>query len=75
MQWQADSGRTGEAGCCAADVEGWVDAAEAAEAACAPAQSASCACVRGLRIDARIGGESCGACAWLPGWRGREGGW
>ena len=44
VQWQADSGRTGEAGCCAADVEGSIGAAEAAEAACATAQSgASCA--------------------------------
>jgi hypothetical protein len=43
---QADSGRTGEAGCCAADVEGVIGAAEAAEAACPTAQSgASCACV------------------------------
>jgi hypothetical protein len=43
---QADSGRTGEAGCCAADVEGTIGAAEVAEAACPTTQSgASCACV------------------------------
>ncbi len=42
---QADSGRTSEAGCCAADVEGSISAAEAAEAACPRAQSgARCAC-------------------------------
>jgi hypothetical protein len=45
-QPQSDSGRTGVAGCCAADVEGSIGAAEAAEAACPTAQSgASCACV------------------------------
>ena len=37
VQRQADSGRTGEAGCCAADVEGSIGAAEAAEAAAAAA--------------------------------------
>ena len=46
VQRQADSGRTGEAGCCAADVERMIGAAEAAEAACPTAQSgARCACV------------------------------
>jgi hypothetical protein len=46
VQRQAGSGRTGEAGCCAADVEGVIGAAEAAEAACPTALSgASCACV------------------------------
>ena len=46
VQRQAGSGRTGEAGCCVADVEGSIGAAEAAAAACPTAQSgASCACV------------------------------
>ena len=61
VQWQADSGRTGEAGCCAADVEGSIGAAEAAEAACPTAQSgASCACVRILN-GAHIGRERAAA--------------
>ena len=54
VQWQADSGRTGEAGCCAADVEGSIGAAEAAEAACATSAVGCMLCVRAVRA-VRIG--------------------
>ena len=55
---QADSGRTGEAGCCAADVEGSIGAAEAAAAACPTAQSgASCACVACASVHTSGGRE------------------
>ena len=58
VQWQADSGRTGEAGCCAADVEGSIGAAEAAEAACPTAQSgARCACVPCASVHSSGGRE------------------
>ena len=74
MQWQADSGGTGEAGCCAADVEGSIGAAEAAEAACATS-AVGCklcvrACVRAMRIGAlgvavtTAGGPQAAVAAW-----------
>ena len=57
VQWQADSGRTGEAGCCAADVEGSIGAAEAAEAACATSAVGCRMCVRACASVHTSGGR------------------
>ena len=55
---QADSGRTGEAGCCAADVEGTIGAAEVAEAA--PSRAAGAAAVAVPPAPVRWGCDNCG---------------